>query len=89
MAVLLSISRFSPVRGNGPSVQAAEPDRFTQEYTLPLPPDDTRVRRVAAAWGHGSIMMSTRRSVTVGSFEPVCPMGSCWISVRAIPSASS
>src|SRR6266404_4756792 len=58
-----------------------------KKYTLAFSPGNTRVRRRGAGSGHGSIMMSTRRSVTVGSFEPVCPMGSCWISVRAIPSA--
>ena len=34
-------------------------------------------------------MMSTRRSVTVGSFEPVWPIGSCRIISRVMPSASS
>src|ERR1700736_980357 len=45
MAVLLFIPRFSPVRGNAPSVQAAKPDRYTQKYTLALPAGNTRVRR--------------------------------------------
>src|SRR5467141_2960786 len=38
MVVLLSIPRLSPVRGSSPSVQAAEPDRCAQKYTLTFSP---------------------------------------------------
>jgi hypothetical protein len=52
-------------------------------------PGNTRVKRATHRLGQGSKMMSTRRSVTVGSFEPVWPIGSCRTIARAMPSASS
>jgi hypothetical protein len=48
-----------------------------------------RCVRAGGAGNHGSRMMSTRRLVTVGSLEPVWPIGSCWIMARETPSASS
>ena len=69
---------------------ATERGWTTRKNTPSTPLYNAGVRaRSNPAGSQGSRMMSTRRLYTVGSLDPVWPIGSCRIIVRAIPSASS